>query len=67
MSCSKTQLSAYQYVQECCKYEQDVRLELLHKSQVDHSLQRTVSTRKDFESLETSRLRKLCPVYRMMH
>nr|CAB3264877.1 phosphatidylinositol 4-phosphate 3-kinase C2 domain-containing subunit alpha-like [Phallusia mammillata] len=38
---SKTLLSTYEYVQECCKYERDVELELLHKSKMDQYLQRT--------------------------
>ncbi|XP_076823944.1 phosphatidylinositol 4-phosphate 3-kinase C2 domain-containing subunit alpha-like isoform X1 [Clavelina lepadiformis] len=37
---SKTRLSMYQYVQECQKFEQDVKLELLRKDKVDRSLKR---------------------------
>nr|XP_009859078.1 phosphatidylinositol 4-phosphate 3-kinase C2 domain-containing subunit alpha-like [Ciona intestinalis] len=38
---SKTHLGMYHYVRECIKFEQDVTLELVHKTNIDHSLRRT--------------------------
>ncbi|KAF0298151.1 Phosphatidylinositol 4-phosphate 3-kinase C2 domain-containing subunit alpha [Amphibalanus amphitrite] len=44
---AESALHDYQYVQRCIKYEEDVRLSLIHTEQLTLPLQRTVSDRAD--------------------
>ena len=44
VSSSDVPLSHYEYVQECRKFDRDVKLVMLLEEEVDHHLARTVST-----------------------